>query len=279
MRALVLLLAMTSPCWGAWTAQTGVCTAQSKSANTSLACTVATANMAAGSITALCWAGDNTATVDGNDQLLTGVSDSKGNPWTLPRCFTNGQGSAGTGATACISFGTINRILTSATDTITTTYSSITAKGFTTKNFTITAGNGIKLIGTPADVANDGADPGSLNDTSVASAEHLWFRCTALERPTASTWTVTTNFTTVACNGTTSGTATNMDACAEFRIFTGTTNASDPTGTSVDNASTYRVVDEIAPVSRMDRFSISQLGRRVWEGLFVSPAQAMGVGR
>ena len=43
------------------------CTAQSKTAGTSLTCTVATENLDAKNIAVLWFAGDNTAAVDGND--------------------------------------------------------------------------------------------------------------------------------------------------------------------------------------------------------------------
>jgi hypothetical protein len=40
-----------------------------------------------------------------------------------------------------------------------------------------------------------------------------------------------------------------MEACGEFRIFSGASNASNPTGTAVDNANTYVVFNEAAPAT------------------------------
>jgi hypothetical protein len=129
------------------------------------------------------------------------------------------------------------------------------------ENGTITAGNGIALVGTRSQVASDLQDPGSINVTNLVSAEHLCVRCAGLERPTAGTWTVTASFTTIACNGTTGSTAdTDMDACGEYRIFTGTTNASNPTGTNVDGASVYWAVDEVTTLPRVNR--MSRIGKR-----------------
>ncbi len=226
---------------------TATCTAQSKTAGTTLSCTVATANFAAGDIAMLWFAGDNVATVDGNDGLLSSVTDSKSNTWTVQRCFTNGNGTAATGATTCIAWSKLATALVSATDTITANFSSITAKAIVTKDFTVTAGNTIQVAGTPQDLANDVVDPGSMVISGLTSGQYLFVRSSALERATASTWTVTTNYTSSGCNGTTGGgAATNMDDCGEFRIFTGTGDTSNPTATAVDNANIFIAFQEVA---------------------------------
>ncbi len=260
-RLLALLLLLSVPAWATWGAATGTCTAQSKAASTSLVCTVATANMTAGSVTFLWFAGDNTATVDGNDGLLSSVVDSGSNGWTVDRCFTNGQGAAAAGATTCVAHSKLTTALVSGTDTITANFSSITAKGIVCKNFTIGAGNVVGIEGTPQDLANDGVDPGAQTIGGLASAEYLFVRATALERATGGTWTATANYTSSGCNGTAAGgAATNMDACGEFRIFTGTGDTSDPTGTAVDNASTYIAFKEAAPPACGNSSSIALLG-------------------
>lgn len=181
------------------------CTAQSKTADTSLICTVGTENLDAGNIAILWFAGNNTATVDGNDGLLSSVTDSASNTWTVQRCFTNAQGVAATGATTCIAWSKLTTALVSGSGTITANYSSIVAKAIVTKEFTVAAGNTIQVAGTPQDLANDGADPGSMAISGLTSGQYLFVRSTALERPTAGTWTVTTNYTTSGCNGTTGG--------------------------------------------------------------------------
>lgn len=225
---------------------TATCTAQSKIAGTSLTCTVATANFAAGDIAVLWFAGDNTATVDGNDGLLSSVTDSASNTWTVQRCFTNGQGAAAAGATTCIAWSKLTTGLTSGSGTITANFSSITAKAIVTKQFTVAAGNTIQVAGTPQDLANDALDPGSMVISGLTSAQYLFVRSSALERATGGTWTVTANYTTSGCNGTTGGTATNMETCGEFRIFTGTGDTSNPTATAVDNANIFIAFQEVA---------------------------------
>lgn len=251
--ALLLILALAPTAhaaWGTGLARVGIGTGglacQNKTAGTSLTCTIDAEDANAGNILVMCFAGDNVATADGNDQLVTGVSDSQGNPWTLPRCFTNANNSANAGATVCMSIGTMNRTLVNASDTITATFTSITAKAFAVREFTKAATAGPKIyVAGPTDLANDGADPGSV-DITAANQEHLWVRCSALERAGGGTWTVTSGHTTMNCAGTT-GTpaASNMEVCGEYEIATATTNASDPTGTAVDNASQYQIIDEV----------------------------------
>jgi hypothetical protein len=245
-------LSLATVLHAAWGTGTGTCTAQSKTAGTSLQCTVATADFEAGNVAVLWFSGDNTATSDGNDGLLSSVTDSASNAWTVARCFTNAQTGAAAGATTCIAWSKLANQLTSGSSTITANFSSITAKAIVTKEFTIGSGNVVSLAGTPQDVANDGADPGSLTLSSLASAEYLFLRGTALERASGGTWTVTTNYTTSGCNGTTGGgAASNMEACGEFRILTGTGGTSNPTGSAVDCASTYLALQEAAPPAAM----------------------------
>jgi uncharacterized repeat protein (TIGR01451 family) len=218
------------------------CTNQSKTAETSFTCTVATENFDAGNIAVMWFASDNIASIDGDDPLLS-VTDSSGNCWTVQRCFANASG-----ATTCIATSKITTALTSGSGTITANFpQNITAKAMIVREFTVGAGNTIAITGTPQILANDGADPGSMT-IAVASAQHLFVRSTALERPTGGAWSVTNiNWTTTGCNGTTGGgAASNMDICGEFRIDTSTGDTSNPGGTNVDSASVFIAFDEVA---------------------------------
>jgi len=230
------------------------CTNQSKTAGTSLSCTVGTENFDAGNIAILWFAGDNTATVDGNDQLLSSVTDSKGNSWTVQRCFTNAQGAAAAGATVCLAWSKITTTLVSGTDTITANFSSITAKAILTREFTVAAGATIAVAGTPQDLANDAADPGSMTISDLASGEYLFVRAIALERANAAI-TPTANYTNAGNNGTSGGAAaSNMNVAGEFRIFTGTSDTSDPTATAVDNANIFIAFREVTPSTNQSAF-------------------------
>ncbi len=260
--ALVAIIAIPAhAAWGTGAGNAGTCTANSKTAGTSLTCTVATENMEAGKV-AILWAGmDNVQTTDGNSTDYTSVQDSASNTWTKLREFTNGQGAAAGGATVCLFYSKLATQLTSGTSTITLNHSSLTARGIVVKEFQITSGNVVSIVGTPQDLANDAADPGSMTVGSLTNSEHLFLRATALERATGGTWRATTNFTSSTCNGSNAGgAASNMDACGEFRILTGTTATSDPTGTAVDCASVFLAVDEAAPPAGPPMGTLSSLG-------------------
>jgi len=239
------------------------CTAQSKTAGTTLACTVATQNLEAGNIAVMWFASDNIASIDGDDPLLS-VTDSGGNCWTVQRCFANDAG-----ATTCIATSKITTALTSGSGTITANFpQSITAKAMIVREFTVGAGNTIAIAGTPQILANDAADPGSMTIASLASAEHLFVRSTALERPNAN-WTATGGYTTFNCNGTTGGgAASNMNICGEFRILTDTTSTSDPAATAVDSASIFIAFDEVATGAPVYKAA----GRAVSDTVGVTPA-------
>lgn len=245
---MVFALAGVNEAQAAFGAGGATCTAQSKTAGTTLACTVATENLDAGNIAVLWFAGDELATAttaDHNDLLLTSVTDSGSNIWTVQRCFTNTQlAGAANGATTCVATARIATALASGVGTITATFASIDAKAIVVREFTVAAGNTIAVVGTPQDLANDGADPGSMTISGLANSEHLFVRSTALERE-VTTWTDTTGFTSLVCNGTTAGgAASNMQTCGEFRILTATSATSDPTATPVDNASIFIAFDE-----------------------------------
>src|SRR5947208_1550631 len=103
---------------------------QSKTAGTTLVITP-TNQLNAGDVGILVIAADNFNTTDGDNSELTTVIDSKGNTWDKVREFTNGNGTAATGATVAIfkSDVTVNVLVT---DTITINFANtITARAAT----------------------------------------------------------------------------------------------------------------------------------------------------
>lgn len=180
--AFVALLCAPSFASAAISTGGATCTGNSKTAGTSLACTVATENFDVGNVAVLLFAGDNTATVNGNDGLLSSVSDSGGNTWRVARCFTNSRGSAAGGATVCVATAKIATALTSGVSTITANFSSIIAKGFVVREFTVGSGNEISLAHW-SDLAATAADPASMS-LSTFQSEFLLVRAVALERAT-----------------------------------------------------------------------------------------------
>jgi uncharacterized repeat protein (TIGR01451 family) len=252
----LLFLLTVSPAQAAIGTGGATCTASNKTTTgitgIALTCTVATQNLEAGNIAILWFAGDNTALVDGNAGLLSSVTDSAGNSWTVQRCFTNTiAGAAADGATTCIAWSKLTTALNIGA-TITANFSSITAKAIVVKEFTVGAGNTLSVVATATDLPRDNTTPGSMAIAGLTNTEHLFVRSTALERavPASLNWTVTVGYTTSGCNGTTGGGgATNMTTCGEFRVLTATTSTSNPSiGSNDDDASIFIAFDEVTPL-------------------------------
>jgi len=88
-------------------------------------------------------------------------------------------------------------------------------------------------------LANDGADPGSL-DATTANIACLRIRGIAGETNDTTALTVTSSWTAFTGNNTAGNpTASNMGVRGEFIISTGTGAASDPTYVAADHASVY----------------------------------------
>jgi hypothetical protein len=197
-----------------------------------------TANLTAGNLAVLVVAADNLTTTDGNNNEHTSVTDSGGNVWTKRTEFTNGQGAAAGGATVSIWTARITTTVNSG-GTVTANFSgNLTARALTGWQFSFTGPVAFSVAGSTT-LANDALDPGNMTIGSLTSREYLWIRAAALEKD-ATAWTVSTNYTTFTnVSSTGAGAATNMGARGEFRIFTGTTDSSNPTETAVDSASAY----------------------------------------
>lgn len=250
---LALFLLLSLPAWAAWGGASAMsCLAQSKvNTHTSLACTVMSENIEVGNV-AIAWAAmDNLASADGNTTDCTSMTDSASNSWIPLREYTYAEGAAAAGATVCMFYSVLTTQLNSGSSTITLTHGAVQASGLSVHEFTIGAGNVVNIVGTPQDLGNNSTDPGSLTVGSLTSAEYLWVRAIALERSdTTCTATVGGLFTLTNNQGTTgAGAATNMHTCGEWDIATATTNTSDPTATSVDNASVFIALREAAPAA------------------------------
>lgn len=214
--------------------------ANDKSAGTSIALAISAA-AEAGNLVVVIIALDNTQTTDGNTSEVSSISDSAGgNTWIKAREFCNGQGGAAAGVTVSVWYSVLTNQINNA-GTITANFAnSITASAITADEFTIGAGNTVVVEATPADLANDGADPGSLTLSSLTSREYLFIRAIAGETNSTAALTPSTGYTAFAGAQTTGGGgATNMGVRGESRILTGTGDSSDPTWTAVDCASVY----------------------------------------
>jgi len=230
----------------AWSSVNTLGSANDKTAGTSVVMTVS-ATAEAGNVVAVVVACNNNSTVDGDNGEVLSISDSAGgNTWEKAGEFTNGQGTAAAGATVSVWYSVLATQLTASTHTITANFvHSPAASAITAWEFTMSVGNAVSVTN-GTDLANDGADPGSMNLTP-ANEERLWVRGIAHEGPVADAFAKTAAYSTAFTkDGTTGGGgATNMSVCGEFDIFTGTSNASDPTWTAVDHASVLVTLKEI----------------------------------
>lgn len=127
----------------------------------------------------------------------------------------------------------------------------ITAKAIIARSFSLAAGSTVSVAGTPQTEATEAADAGSLTISGLTSGEYLWLRGVGIERPDTTALTPTAGFTafTASSAQTIGGSAaSNVLARAEFRIFTGTSLASDPNTGIASNTggSLYIALLEIA---------------------------------
>src|SRR5206468_4141125 len=114
----------------------------------------------------------------------------------------------------------------------------------------LSAGNTIVLEdgGDKSDVQ---ADAGLITLSGLPSIEHLFIRGTASEA-SGQTYTASTNYTAFTHTSSTfvgGSTSSSMDARGEFRIFTATTDTTDPamSSTARDRASTMVALREVGP--------------------------------
>ena len=171
---------------------------QNKGSNqASTALTTATNAAAQNSLVVVMIAVDNYGTTDGDLSEVTGVVSSDGvNKWTKAVEFTNGQGTAQTGATLSIWWSFVKKAMpTSSTITASfTQQNSRDAVAMTAWNFSVAAKYHPIITGTPAGLANDAADPGSLNVTT-GNISCLRVRGIATEQSTATALTQTASWT------------------------------------------------------------------------------------
>jgi len=238
-----------------WAAQNATCSAESEAAaTTSLSCTLATENLEAGNVAVVVCATDNVSG-SGNTNDHSAVTDSGSNTYTKAYEFTEGTGGTAAGVTVSVHFSKLGTALTSGASTITCNFASVTDKAMhLVSEFTIGVGNVVSVEGTPQGEESNGGDAGALTISGLASREYLFVRGIGTESNAALSMTATASYSlpdapSDGCNNTTGGgEATDMGACSEYRILTGTGDTSNPTlvDTTNDNASVYVALKEAA---------------------------------
>jgi len=194
---------------------------------------------------------DNTQTTDGTSSGVSGVTDSAGNTWFKGHEYTNGNGTAQTGASCALWHCRVTTQLNSG-GTITATFANsgnTDASAMSAWRWSTAAGARLAIEGTVGGLANDAAAAGSLNVTT-SNIGCLRIRAIASESSSTTALTKTAAFTAVltqAVSG--AGTSnTEMGIRGEYLISTSTGQASAPTAGAgaVDHASVYVAFREAA---------------------------------
>jgi hypothetical protein len=228
----------------AWTDRATPFSGNSKTSGNQLTFTM---TLALGDVAIAVISSDNVQTTDGQTSLVSSINDPKANTWTKIVEFTNGQGSAGGGATVSLWVLVCTVAAINATNTQTINFAStVTAKAVTGQTFGIGAGATVTLVGTAQTLASDAADPAAQSVSGLASREYLFVRGMAMEAAVTAL-TTTASYTSPGTAGTSGGSAaTNMQAGMEYRILTGTGDTSNPTWAANDGASVYVALKEAA---------------------------------
>lgn len=206
-----------------------------------------TAALEAGNLGVIIVAVDNNQTTDGDEGAISSMADSAGNTWNKAIEFCNGQGAAQAGTTVSIWY-CVPTITLASGGTITGNYTNNASRDESCATaWEFTFSGSIAIEGTPAGLANDGADPGSL-DVTTSNIACLRIRGAAGEVNNATEWTPTSGSWTVFTGERSANVATAQAVRGEWIISTGTGAASDPTWTTGDMASGYVAFKEVAAV-------------------------------
>src|SRR2546426_3987737 len=244
------VLLWTDAAWAAFASGSSFCPANVSASATSWTF-APSAQLPAGNVGVIVLATDNLAITDGYTNDHFSMTDTAGNTWTKAREYTNTISAAvADAATVSVWYSKASfDLATSGTITVNLS-GSIAAKAVTCWQFPMGAGNTIVVEGY-ADRSDDGVDAGSITLSGLPNIEHLFIRGTASEA-SGQTYTASTSYTTFDSTLSTfvgGQTSTSMDARGEFRIFTATTDTTDPTMSTAarDRASTMVALREVGP--------------------------------
>jgi hypothetical protein len=265
-----------SKVYAAWSSNGALGSAGSKTSSNSLTMTT-TSITNAGQVVIVGISKDNVQTTDGDSTEVTSITDSAGgNTWTLLKEYTNGQGSANAGHTVSLWASKLTNGIANG-GTITANFSSsIVAKAMSAREFSFAAGSTFSIEGVVATEAIDAGTPGSL-DVSTSNGEYLWIRAEGSEDNSVS-FTATTNFTIWTMEISGSGSATGASEIdMEHRIYTGTTNPSDPNnGQNRDRVGVYVALKENASVGVPTISTSAATGTGVSSGVLNGNITAIG---
>jgi hypothetical protein len=192
---------------------------------------------------------DNIGTTDGDLGDVLSVTDAKSNTWVKLIEFTNGQGTAGAGATISVWYTIITTAVTGG-DVITITFNgTVTAKAVSMRGFSMGSGSTINLAAS-ATLANDAVDAGSMSLSPLVNKEYLFIRAIAGESNGIGVGSPETSWnglgTNVIISTSGGGAVSNMSIYSEYRIFSTTSIISNPTTAAIDQASVLLAIEEVA---------------------------------
>jgi hypothetical protein len=190
---------------------------------------------------------NNTSTTDGDNSEVSGVADTRGNPWQKVGEWTNANGSAGAGVTLSVWRTQVSVDIPANDMTITVTYGSarankaISAYAWRSSTFS----GSITLQGpiTPDDL--DAANGfGSVSQPSAPTVQALYLRFMGKEANTTTALTPTSGWTAIP-NTRSSNVAAARTIYGEFIIQDSTGQTSNPTlAVSGDTAGVFVSITE-----------------------------------
>src|SRR5438128_8145937 len=250
------LLLWTDAAWAAFATGSSFCTANVGTSATSWTF-APSAQLTAGKGGVIVLATDNLTITDGYTNDHFSMTDTAGNTWTKAREYTSAISAAADAATVSVWYSKASFNLATSGNITVNLSGLIAAKAVTCWQFTMGAGNTIVVEGY-ADKSDDGVDAGSITLSGLPNIEHLFIRGTASEA-SGQTYTASTSYTTFDSTSSTfvgGATSTSMDARGEFRIFTATTDTTDPTMSTAarDRASTMVAWREVVGPAHAPRY-------------------------
>jgi len=193
--------------------------------------------LAVGNLLVVTIANDNTQTTDGASTSVTSVVGSHSGTFTKAAEITNGAGAAAAGVACSIWYKRITTAVNPFDDTITITCAAgVVAKAagcyiFNSDQAQISVAQVLTSV-------ND-TDPGTMTISGLTSRSYLFIRADATERGNYG-YLTSTNYTAFMQNTTNEpGDATDVSIGAEYRIFTGTGDTTDPVTGTPESASVY----------------------------------------
>ena len=202
------------------------------SSNTTVTMTNATNALLAGDWIVLSVSSNNTSTTDGDNSEVTGVTDTKGNPWQKLGEWTNSEGVAGSGITNSLWMTQVSVDIVVSDMTITTTFASARANkacsAYIFRSSTFSGPVRLQNAITP-DATDASNDFGSVVQPGVTPEEQvIYFRGLGKQTNTLTAMTPTTDWTAIT-NIRSSSSAAARTTYGEFIIQNSTGQTSNPT--------------------------------------------------